>query len=54
MRRLRLLTNNPDKVSALRACGIDVLRRERHVFAPNGIDAAYLATKVHRFGHLLD
>jgi len=53
IRRLRLLTNNPDKVAALEACGLEVLRRERHVFAPNGINDEYLATKAARFGHLL-
>jgi GTP cyclohydrolase II len=53
VRRLRLLTNNPDKVSALAACGVDVLRRESHAFAPNGVNDHYLATKAQRFGHLL-
>ncbi len=53
VRRLRLLTNNPDKVSALAACGVDVLRREPHAFAPNGVNDHYLATKAERFGHLL-
>ena len=51
--RIRLLTNNPDKVSALVACGMEVVSRERHVFAPNGINDVYLATKAERFGHLL-
>ncbi len=51
--RVRLLTNNPDKVSALVACGVEVVSRERHVFAPNGVNDAYLATKTERFGHLL-
>ncbi len=50
---VRLLTNNPDKVAALAACGITVVR-EPHAFAPNGINDRYLATKAARFGHLLD
>ena len=50
---IRLLTNNPDKVAALLACGIDVTAREGHVFAPNGVNDHYLATKAKRFGHLL-
>jgi GTP cyclohydrolase II len=50
---VRLLTNNPDKVSALVACGINVVRRESHSFAPNGVNDHYLATKAERFGHLL-
>lgn len=53
LRTVRLLTNNPDKVAALAACGIDV-RREPHMFAPNGVNDRYLATKAARFGHLLD
>ena len=53
VRRIRLLTNNPDKLNALVACGIDVVGREPHAFAPNGVNDAYLATKARRFGHLL-
>jgi GTP cyclohydrolase II len=51
--RVRLLTNNPDKLAGLAACGIDVAGREAHAFAPNGINDRYLATKARRFGHLL-
>ena len=50
--RVRLLTNNPDKVTALVACGIEVVSRERHVFAANGVNDGYLATKTERLGHL--
>ena len=52
--RIRLLTNNPDKLAALAACGVDIVGREAHAFAPNGINDEYLATKAARFGHLLD
>jgi GTP cyclohydrolase II len=51
--RIRLLTNNPDKVASLAACGIDVAGREPHTVPPNGVNDAYLATKASRFGHLL-
>jgi GTP cyclohydrolase II len=51
--RIRLLTNNPEKVEALTACGIEVVARVPHVFAPNGINDGYLNTKATRFGHLL-
>jgi len=51
--RIRLLTNNPDKIAALTACGVDVIQREAHEFAPNGVNDHYLATKAKRFGHLL-
>jgi GTP cyclohydrolase II len=52
--RVRLLTNNPDKVEGMRACGIEVTDREPHLFAPNGVNDEYLATKAARFGHMLD
>ena len=52
--RVRLLTNNPDKLAALTACGVEVVGREAHAFAPNGVNDEYLATKAARFGHMLD
>ncbi len=52
--RIRLLTNNPDKLAALAACGVTIVGREAHAFAPNGVNDHYLATKAERFGHLLD
>lgn len=53
IRRVRLLTNNPDKLTALSACGIEVAGREQLQIAPNGVNDHYLATKARRFGHLL-
>ena len=52
--RVRLLTNNPDKLDAMIACGIEVTGREPHLFAANGVNDEYLATKAARFGHMLD
>ena len=51
--RIRLLTNNPDKLAGLVACGIRVEGREAHSFPPNGVNDDYLETKARRFGHLL-
>ena len=51
--RVRLLTNNPDKLAGLAASGIRVEGREAHSFAPNGVNDGYLETKARRFGHLL-
>ena len=51
--RVRLLTNNPDKLAGLSACGIAVEGREAHQFDPNGVNNHYLETKARRFGHLL-
>jgi GTP cyclohydrolase II len=54
MTRIRLLTNNPEKVTSLAACGIEIVERVPHAFAPNGVNDRYLATKAARFGHSLD
>jgi GTP cyclohydrolase II len=51
--RIRLLTNNPEKIATMRECGIDVAGRVSHAIAANGVNDAYLATKARRFGHLL-
>ena len=51
---IRLLTNNPDKLAALAACGITITGREPLVIAPNGVNDHYLATKARRFGHLME
>jgi GTP cyclohydrolase II len=51
--RVRLLTNNPDKVAALTRCGIEVAERVPHVFPSNEHNERYLATKKTRQGHLL-
>ncbi|MGB0669945.1 MAG: GTP cyclohydrolase II RibA [Rhodospirillales bacterium] len=50
--RVRLLTNNPDKVAALEACGITVTERVAHTFPSNRHNEAYLKTKASKGGHL--
>ena len=50
--RVRLMTNNPDKVEALTRCGIEVTERVAHVFPSNVHNEAYLETKRSRGGHL--
>ncbi len=50
--RVRLMTNNPDKVDGLRQCGIDVVERVAHAFPANRHNEFYLATKKSRSGHL--
>jgi len=49
--QIRLLTNNPAKVTALTRCGIAVVERVPHAFPANGHNDFYLATKAARFGH---
>ncbi len=53
LHRIRLLTNNPDKLAALAACGVEIEARAELVIPPNGVNDHYLATKARRFGHLL-
>jgi len=50
---VRLLTNNPDKVSALEAAGVKVAKRVPHAFPDNEHNRAYLRTKAEKAGHLL-
>jgi len=50
--KVRLLTNNPEKIEALREHGIDVVDRLPLVIEPNTHNEAYLKTKRERFGHL--
>lgn len=50
---VQLMTNNPDKVDVLRQQGIAVVERVAHQFPTNRHNAAYLATKKDRSGHLL-
>jgi GTP cyclohydrolase II len=51
--RVRLLTNNPEKVAALTRCGIAVVERVPHVFPANDHNERYLRTKATRSGHFL-
>jgi len=53
IRKVRLLTNNPEKVEGLAAAGIAVTERVPHTFASNRHNAAYLRTKAEKAGHLL-
>ena len=50
--RVRLLTNNPEKVEGLARHGIAVEERVAHSFPANGHNEFYLATKTGRGGHL--
>ncbi|MGO8920428.1 MAG: GTP cyclohydrolase II [Stellaceae bacterium] len=51
--RVRLLTNNPEKVAALTRCGLEVVERVPHIFPANGHNERYLRTKATRSGHWL-
>lgn len=51
--RIRLLTNNPDKVSSLGEHGVEVVERIPLAIEPNRFNARYLTTKRDRTGHAL-
>ncbi len=51
VRTMRLLTNNPAKLSGLSGYGLRVVDRVPLEIEPNPFNAAYLATKAQRMGH---
>jgi GTP cyclohydrolase II len=53
IKRVRLMTNNPQKITQLARYGIDVVERVAHAFPANGHNENYLRTKAERAGHLL-
>jgi GTP cyclohydrolase II len=52
--RVRLATNNPDKVRALREAGVDVASEIRMLAPVNSANQRYLSTKWKRMSHRLD
>lgn len=52
IRRIRLLTNNPTKRSALNGFGLEIVERVPLVVPPNAQNAHYLETKREKLGHL--
>jgi len=53
IKRVRLMTNNPQKIAQLERYGIEVTERVAHSFPANGHNENYLRTKAERAGHLL-
>jgi 3,4-dihydroxy 2-butanone 4-phosphate synthase/GTP cyclohydrolase II len=52
IQRVRLLSNNPDKVAALERAGIRVTERVPCEVAPTEHTEDYLKTKQEKLGHL--
>jgi 3,4-dihydroxy 2-butanone 4-phosphate synthase/GTP cyclohydrolase II len=52
-RKVRLMTNNPDKVAALADYGLEVVERVAVEVPPREANRRYLDTKRSKFGHLL-
>ena len=51
--KIRLLTNNPAKVDALRKEGINVIERRALIVKESAYNKKYLATKKERMSHML-
>lgn len=51
--KIRLMTNNPRKVSSMQEAGINVVERVALEFGENPHNHHYLATKKSKLGHLL-
>lgn len=52
--RVTLLTNNPEKISALRRAGIEIAAHQRVIGRPTAENVHYMATKRDRAGHMID
>ncbi|MEJ2008240.1 MAG: GTP cyclohydrolase II [Acidobacteriota bacterium] len=53
VRKIHLLTNNPEKVSGIRRYGLNILRRVPLEISPTRTNHAYLKVKKDKLGHLL-
>lgn len=54
VRGVRLITNNPQKIEALRDAGLDVVADERVFGRPTAQNVGYLTAKRDRAGHFID
>lgn len=54
LRRVRIMSNNPDKIAALRAAGIEIVERIPIDLKPSVTSLNYLKTKKEKLGHMLE
>jgi GTP cyclohydrolase II len=54
VRSVRLMTNNPEKIGAVLASGIEIVERRSAEVPGSPHSSRYLATKREKLGHLLD
>ena len=52
--KVKILTNNPNKITALEDAGLDVVAQERVIGRPTPQNVGYLAAKRDRAGHSID
>jgi GTP cyclohydrolase II len=52
--RIRLMSNNPEKIRGMEAEGIEVIERVPLIIKPSARSERYLQTKKEKMGHLLD
>ena len=50
---IKILSNNPTKISRIKATGVDIVERVPIIITPNTHNQHYLDTKMNRMGHLL-
>jgi 3,4-dihydroxy 2-butanone 4-phosphate synthase/GTP cyclohydrolase II len=54
LKRIRLMSNNPEKIRALEDMGLEVVERVSLVIPPSAAARGYLRTKKEKLGHLLE
>ena len=53
IRKIKLITNNPSKVTGIQGYGLEIVERVSLETTPNSSNIDYLKTKKNRIGHLL-
>lgn len=54
LRRVRLMSNNPEKIAAVQRAGIEIVERVSIEVDPHEKSLGYMKTKKEKMGHLLD
>jgi 3,4-dihydroxy 2-butanone 4-phosphate synthase/GTP cyclohydrolase II len=54
LRRVRIMSNNPDKIEAVRRAGIEIVERVSIEVEPDATTLNYLRTKKEKLGHLIE